>query len=266
MRNKKRIYYIISGIIVIISIFLSVAASATIKVEPSRYIIYMKEGARVTETINVTNNTDQTLDLVAKFYDWDMNDDYELQTHELGSLDSSLNGFFRFNPRKFKLNPGQTQIVRFTIQIPETKESKERRGIIFIEHESDPGEGMGAKIITKIGTTVYAIPENTGFNFNVLDSKIIQNEKGDIFGAFLTQNVGNRHMRFEIKYTIVDNKGKEIEKNSVEEKVLLPNMKRGVIFPIETKLESGEYQINAKFTLPDTDKTLNRNIKFKVGG
>ena len=266
MFNKKRIYLILSGIIIIICLFLSTSVLATIRVEPSRYIIYMQEGARVTETINVSNNTDQVLDLVANFYDWNMDDKYELQTHELGTLNSSLKGFFRFNPRKFQLKPGETQVVRFTINIPDSEEKKERRGIIFIEHESDfEEEGIGAKIVTKIGTTVYAIPEDTGFTFNVLDSKIIKNDKGKIFGAFLTENVGTRHLRFEIDYRIINGEGREVESDLVEEKVLLPNMKRGVIFPFKNSLDKGEYQLMATFTFPDTDETLNRKIKFKVG-
>jgi len=268
MKIKAKYNFILTAIItgIIISIVFSVSATAGIRVEPSRYIIFTESGARITESIDVTNNSNETVDLVANFYDWDMDQDYNLETHELGTLDSSLDGYFRFNPRDFTLSPGETQTVRFTIDIPEDFESKERRGIIFVEHTEDHAHGeTGTELVRQIGTTVYAIPEDLGYTMNILEEHIIKNEEGQIFGAFLTENTGDRHFRFDLEYTVINEEGKEVEQDEVDEKVLLPDMEKGVVFPLKNQLEPGEYQLNVEFTFPDTDEKLNETVDFTVG-
>ncbi|MFW5961382.1 MAG: hypothetical protein ACOC1M_03785 [Halanaerobium sp.] len=268
MKIKSRFNFILASIVigVFITLVFSVSVTATIKVEPSRYIVHTEPGARVTESINVTNNSDQTAHLVANFYDWDADQDYKLKTHEPGTLDSSLDGYFRFNPRKFTLPAGETQTVRFTINIPEDGENKERRGVIFVKRSEDISDDeTGAKVVRQIGTTVYAIPKDLGYTMNILESRVVRNETGQILGAFLTENKGERHFRFDLKYTVISEEGKEVEQDKVEEKVLLPNTKRGVVFPLKNRFESGEYQLNVEFTFPDTDKKLTENVKFSVG-
>ncbi|MFW6269848.1 MAG: hypothetical protein ACOC4G_07170 [Bacillota bacterium] len=272
MKINSKFNYIIVAIIIgiFISLVFTVSVTADVRVEPSRYIIYTRPEARVTESVNVTNNSDETVDLVANFYDWDMNEEYDLETHDLGTLDSSLDGYFQFNPRKFSLPPGETQTVRFTIDIPkdeDDEERRERRGIIFFEHEEDLTEDgeIGAKLVKQIGTTVYAIPEDLGYTLNILESRVVKNEEGQIFGAFLTENTGKRHLRFDLDYTLISKEGKEIEQDKVEEKVLLANMERGVVFPLDNNLEPGEYQLKAEFSFPDAEEKLNETVDFNIG-
>jgi len=248
-----------------ILIFFTSVIQADIMVEPSRYIINVKPGARVTEKVLVTNQSERTLNLYANFYDWDLNEKFELETYELGTLPSSLEGYFRFNPRRFSLEPGQSQIVRFTIDIPEEEMERERRGIIFFEHEGIiEQEGGGATVISRIGTTVYAIPSELEFSLNLLDMKVLRNEKGEILIAYLTENDSNRHLRYYLKYSLISAEGQLIEEETIEETVLLPGMKRSVAHPLHIQLESGEYELVAEFNFPNTDEKLTQSIVFKV--
>ena len=98
--NKKVIFKVFILNLFILLLFTSVIQADSM-VDPSRYIINVKPGARVTEKVMVTNQTERTLNLYANFYDWDLNEKFELETYELGTLPSSLEGYFRFNPRRF---------------------------------------------------------------------------------------------------------------------------------------------------------------------
>lgn len=239
---------------------------ADILVDPSRYIISVSPGARVTETVRVTNQTEQTLFLYANFYDWDLDENFELETFELGTLPSSMEGFFRFNPRLFNLEPGETQVVRFTIDIPEEEMDRERRGIIFFEHRQDiEQEGVGATVVSRIGTTVYAIPTGLNFTLNLLDNRVLRNEEGQIFIAYLTENASSRHLRFDLKYSLISAGGRLLEEDLIKETVLLPGMRRSLFHPLHTQLSAGEYELAAEFTFPNTSETLTQTITFTVG-
>lgn len=247
-----------------ILILFTAVIQANILVEPSRYIINVKPGARVTERVQVTNDTKQTVHLYANFYDWDLNKKFELETYELGTLPSSMDGYFRFNPRRFSLEPGQTQIVRFTIDIPEEEMERERRGIIFFEHQQDVEEESGATVISRIGTTVYVVPTGLEFSLNLLDIRVLRNQEGQIAIAYLTGNDSNRHLRFYLNYSLISADGRLIEEDKIEETVLLPGMQRSVTHPLQTQLEPGEYQLAAEFKFPNTDEKLTQTISFKV--
>ncbi len=252
-------------IIILIILITTISAGATVRVEPSRYILTYYPGARITESVNVTNQTDRTLNLIASFYDWNLDEKYELETYQRGTLDSSFDGYLRFNPRRFTLSPGESQIVRFTITIPEEENNRERRGIIFIEHEDllDVAE-IGAAIVTRIGTTVYAVPAEQEFIFTLKETQIIKNDLGDIFGAYLTSNDGEIHVRYRVKYSIISAEGRKIEEGEIEERVLLPDTERGVIFRIQSELEPGDYQLISKFSFPGSSEELNEAINFTV--
>ncbi|MFW6256891.1 MAG: hypothetical protein ACOC2O_01995, partial [Bacillota bacterium] len=154
--NKKFVSVFIILFFLLIVNTVSAQTSGGIKIEPSRFLIEMEPGSRTTEVITVTNSSDRELDLVANFYDWDLNEQYELILHESGSQKESLEGMLRFNPRNFTLEPGEQQLVRFTINFPEEEDPLERRGIIFIEHEDEfDEEDIGASVTSMVGSTVY---------------------------------------------------------------------------------------------------------------
>jgi|AntRauTorckE6833_2_1112554.scaffolds.fasta_scaffold01389_3 hypothetical protein len=261
--SKKFILRVLILNLFILILFTSVI-QASILVDPSRYIINVKPGARVTEKVQVTNQTERALHLYANFYDWNLDENFELVTHELGTLPSSLDGYFRFNPRRFTLQPGESQTVRFTIDIPEQEMERERRGIIFFEQEQEIEEEGGATVISRIGTTVYVVPTGLEFSLNLLDMKVLRNEEGQILIAYLTENDSNRHLRFYLKYSLISSDGRLLEDNRIEETVLLPGMRRSLSHSLQTQLEPGEYQLAAEFSFPNTDEKLTQTISFRV--
>ena len=57
-----------------IVILFNISADASIKIEPSRFIHMIEPGSRITDVIQVTNNTEERLDLTAQYYDWDLDE------------------------------------------------------------------------------------------------------------------------------------------------------------------------------------------------
>jgi len=126
-----------SILLFLIIIFLfSLSAAATIRVEPSRIILNALEGERSTGMIEVVNNTEIEVELTTLLKDWSLDERDSIVIFDPGETDYTLDGLIKFNPREFTLAPGQKQIVRFTVTSPEGTTPRERRGIVFIEHET----------------------------------------------------------------------------------------------------------------------------------
>lgn len=264
---RKNQFIVLALIIFSILLFNSVAY-ATLRVEPSRYIFYLEEGERATDVIKVTNNTNRPLNLSANYYDWELDEKYELVILESGSIKETLQGLIRFNPRDFTLNPGEEQIIRFTIDpFDGTDDLFERRGIIFFEHVDEfdgSEEGVGASVVSMIGTTVYVVPENQGFTFNLLDSLILKMNNDEYIGAVLTHNDSQRHVRFNIDYKIIDEDNELIKEGKTEERVVLPGEERSLMFPLEHDFNSGNYEIILDFIFSDTREKLTDIIEFQI--
>lgn len=261
----KKIFTKLLLFILFIVLIFSQMVSATIKVEPSRLIFTIDPGQRTTDVIKVINNTDETVELTAVYYDWDLDQKDEMLNYESGTLLESFDGLIRFNPRNLKLGPGEDQFVRFTISIPaEASGEHERRGIIFFEHVAPyEGEGMGANVRTMIGTTVYALPSSYEIDFN-LRGIVHQDEKNNYWGVLLAKNNSKVHLRYIIEYTIADSQGFAVEEGSLDSKVLLPDNERGLYFPIEKDLEPGNYEMILNVDFIGTDEQMSTSIPFEI--
>ena len=261
-----RIFY--SFFLIIIFLFtinFLVIGSGGFRVEPARFIIEMEAGSRVTEVITISNTSSRRLDLYANYYDWELNSDYELVTFEQGSIPESLEGLLRFNPRSFSLEPGEKQMVRFTVSFPEEEiERFERRGIIFFEHEDEfADQGVGASVTSMVGATVYAIPQGAGFTF-YLQEGIVFRADDAYRAAVLMFNDGSRHVRFNIDYKIINANGQMVEEGRSEERIVLPKESRGIDFHLTEDLSPGQYELLLTFQLVGFQESLSEIIPFSI--
>lgn len=266
MKFKKA--KIIIGIFLItlsLLFYFSLEGQASLRIEPSRFILSVKPGERITDSIKVTNNTNQTLNLVANYYDWELDENYEMELLDKGSIKESLDGLIRFNPRVFSLNPGEEQLLRFTVKLPDgEKDLFERRGVIFIEHEGNYEEETGAAVKSMIGSTVYVMPAGQGFTFNIRDNFVLKTQEGEFYGAALVYNDSGRHVRFKMDYKILDSNGEILLEDESQEWVVLPDEERSVYYPIGHDFSAGIYELVLTFLFSDTDETLTDVIAFEI--
>lgn len=242
-------------------------AQANLFVEPVRLIFGLQEEERVTGAIQVTNRGPETLLLSANLYDWTLNEQDDIITHEVGTIKETLQGMIRFNPHVFTLEGGATQIVRFTISLPPFQEEAfERRGIIFFEHEdTDSAAHLGATIKTMVGTTIYAIPSTARARFRLLAAQTYENAAGDIWGALLVKNDGWAHIRYQLTYQVVNEKGALLEEGTRPQAFILPGSRQEVYFPL-TPLSPGEYFLYLQIQLEGSTEDLNHHFSFQVQG
>lgn len=263
MKNYRN-YKINVVLFFLILIFVGGTVEATIRVDPGRFIFQQVEGERSTGAIKVTNKGDKEVELKAFLYDWNLDENDKLVTYEAGSRKDTLMGLIKFNPRKFTIPPGETQVVRFTID-PVKGEKIERRGIVFFEQEiPEPDQITGARVIAQIGTTIYVVPPDTKYSFQLLAAKVHHSKDGSLLGLMAIANDGNAHIRYQVDYKIVDEKGVLHLEGSLPYQIILPGNKKGISFPIEKKLSPGKYNLLISIDFHNSKEGLNHSIPFSL--
>ena len=257
--------HLITGLLVVIILFCcSKMIAASTLVDPSRFIFMVKPGTRTTGTIKVTNPGIKPALVNAVVYDWTLNDADKMVTSELGTRPDSLKGLIKFNPRNFKLFPGESQIVRFTLSAPANGPAIERRGIVFFEEKvaSNPQQ-LGANVITQVGSTVYLGIEGMKMEFN-LKKVTIRRDGNNYWGQMEIANRGAGHIRYRIGYKIINTGGKVINGTQLPEAVILPDFNREVRFLLPDQLEPGQYNLLLTLHFLGTNQTANRTVPFTV--
>jgi len=251
-------------VIIIISISLPVAA--TIRVEPSRIILNALEGERSTGMIEVVNNTENEIELTTLLKDWSLDERDSIVVFEAGETDYTLDGLIKFNPREFTLAPGQRQIVRFTVSSPEAELPRERRGIVFIEHETDLiDNATGSKVKSQIGTTIYFIPVGVEYNFKFTGLRVFNSPEPMPQGISLRiKNDGEAHMRYYPAYKIVDQDNKLVMEEKFNQLLILPKNERQFSFYLKDRLEPGNYKFMLEFSFYNTDRVAEYQIPIKI--
>lgn len=263
-KYKKKITIFLSILLILIIYnILTFEVAASVRVEPARIIINTLEQKNNTGLIEVINNGEEKIELTAFLNDWSLDERDSVIFFEAGYTDYSLDGLIKFNPRIFAVQPGKKQIVRFTISDPEALEiPKERRGVVFFEHETGQiDEATGSRIKAQIGTVIYFIPENVKYNFKFLGLRIFKNDVGLPQGVVIKiANNGEAHIRYYPFYRIVDSQNNVVMEKEISELLVLPNNEREFAFYLEERLEPGNYKFMLEFNLHN----INRQVEYQI--
>lgn len=249
--------------LLVLTCLLSIKASASLLAEPTKFEYTLDPLAKTTGAIKVTNITETPLLITAKAYDWILKEDGSLENLPLGSHQTTLSGNLKFNPKQFNLAPGQTQIVRFTVTMPD-QPPKERRTMVFFETEEVTLAG-GIKTImqTQIGTVIYVTASKAKASFQLLDIKEVA-EDSQLNFYLLCLNSGEFHIRISLTYAVLDLLGQELFKNTIEDNMLLPQQKSVLKLPIEENFQPGIYKLVGKFTFDGTHTFLPFVYSFTI--
>jgi len=255
----------ISMILIVTSwllVFVVNATWASVLVEPGRFILNCKPGAKNTGTIKVTNQSKKEADVKAVIYDWTLDKNDKIVNSELGTRPETLKGMIKFNPQRFKLAPGASQVVRYTLVVPNETSAGERRGIIFFEETQEPLDVSGAKVTTQVGCTIYLGVTPIKMSFKMLSAKVEMAKNNQPLGVIHLKNEGMGHIRYLINYRLINEKGAVVLEGKNDELVVLPESERKTTFPIVGNISAGKYQLQITVSFQGTNKNLVYNLPF----
>ncbi len=228
---------------IFLMIFLMSAAWAIrINVDPPSLMIESKPGDVKRETIQLSNNGDEDLNVKVYLNDWTYNDDGSKTFFRAGTNTLSLQSYISVYPENFILSPGKQQDVSVTLTMPKTMTGG-KYGVIFFESmPTQPGAQSSVLLGGRIGTILYYQAEGTvSLNIKVEPLKIFA-RRNTFDLRFTYINGSNIHIQPDTDLIVLNTKDEVLFRKKLNLR-LLPHtsMERKVHFE-DVKLEPGDYK------------------------
>jgi hypothetical protein len=239
-----------------------------IKVEPSRFVFEGKPGEQITGSIVVRNTGQEPATPQALLSDWTLDEGNRLVVLEAGSLDSSLEGWIKFNPRRFQMQPNAAQTVRFTVKIPHDAQPGERRGMIAFEQIIPYDEGgVGATARVQVTSTIYVAVLPIERHIDIIGLHIQPNEDTQTSTLVLqVKGTGTGHYRGVGRFQILpDSDETPLASGDLEPLVVMPGVASRFGGSVEYVLEPGRYRLAVEIISEEAGSLpLHRIYAFEV--
>ena len=175
----------------------SAEISGDFVLEPAKLEITLDPGAVTTETLNILNRTDKTLDFKIEIEDFSGSKDPSqtviLKGAERGPY--SLKDYLTPEIIAFSLEPGQRIILPVVINIPHDAEPGGLYGSVLVSSQSGAQGGVGTTVISRLGALFFVNVNGEVIKDGELTSfKKIDSETGKTSFELLFANNGSVHL------------------------------------------------------------------------
>lgn len=266
----KKIRYAVVLISVAVCLLGAAQAKAqmSLMVSPIRVEHQVKRGTEETNVIQVVNTSSEPTRVSVHLEDWTMDRKGNVTLSIAGSDPDSCAGWLQLNPTDFRLDPGQTRQVRYSMSVPVEAAERGYRAAIVLEGIPREEEGAAKKRVSlrgRIAAMVYATVGNPEIRAQFQDFQVKAANKEISFKLTLA-NQGDVHFRIRKSWiTIKDSKGEEVGRVEVPEIPVLPGGTREFEFKKDDLvLPKGSYLAEAILDVGKED-FLGRNNSFSVG-
>lgn len=239
-QKLQRIFLLISILVLIPTL---TSAEVSISVSPIRVEHLVKQGEKGTDVISVTNDGTTPTRLKVLIEDWALTKNGNPMFMKVENNPYSCAEWIRINPVDFRIGPGQTREVRYTITVPKGIEDGGYRTAIIFETVPDTivGEKMTRVFIKgRIATVLYEVvgkPIPQG-HANSLRSQL---KKDGIDFILALQNTGKVHFRTKGSITVKDSEGEKKLEVEIPDVPLLPESEREVKISYDKPIPKGKY-------------------------
>ncbi len=246
MKNKSWIILLIV-VIAILAPALLFSAEVSISVSPIRVEHLVKQGEKGTDTISVTNDGTAPTRLKVSIEDWTLTRDGNPMFMKVGKNPYSCAEWIRINPVDFRVDPGQTREVRYTVTVPEGIEDGGFRVAIIFETVPEVTPGEKAKRVYlkgRIATIVYEVVGKPIPQGHANSLKADLKKEGMDFILAL-QNTGKVHFRTKGSITVKDSNGNKAFEVDIPDVPVLQESERDVKVSYDKSIPKGKYTATA---------------------
>ena len=202
----------------------------------------------VNESIRLKNMKKKPVTIKTDVYNWTLDRQNNLQI--IPGTPQSLDRWMIINPLTFTIDPGQEQVVRFSIRPGVKPEPGEHRAIVYFTEQPDEQDVNAAVQVTfRIGVGIYAYADP------VRQSATLQNISFDAASSTIKahiNNSGNVHTRLKGAYTVWEkgtfpgfgktgSKTKPVTSGTLNNLPVLPGENRVIETPISLPGKPGLY-------------------------
>jgi P pilus assembly chaperone PapD len=242
-------------------------AQMSMVVSPIRVEHQVSAGASETNVIEVRNEGIKATRVKVYGEDWEMDPKGEVTYTRAGKGPYSCALWLQINPTDFRVEPGQTRQVRYTLTVPNGTRDGGYRAVIVFEGMPLAEAGPPQKRVAvhgRIGVVLYETAGQPQIKAQFKDFQVVPEKKGTTFKLTLV-NQGNVHFRVKKSWiTLKNSQGAEAAKVEVPDIPVLPGATRELEFSKELSLPKGSYMAEAVLDVGRRD-FLGRKQTFTIG-
>ncbi|MFT5208232.1 MAG: hypothetical protein ACI9CF_002001 [Candidatus Omnitrophota bacterium] len=163
----RRITLILSLLLLVNVFVVNEALAISIRISEPRVELQIAKGASETIEINITNPTEDALELKVYAEDWVYLDkgDGDKDFLPAGTLSDSASGWLSFNPTNFVIEAFAEEVVFLKVSVPADFEGEGTyKSVLFFETSlgtTENAEGALVRVAGRIGSLVYVGLEGT---------------------------------------------------------------------------------------------------------
>ncbi len=232
----------------------AVRAQVSVEVTPLRVELKTGPGGNYTQSVTLTNHDKSPVRIHARVDDWYLSKDGTPQFQLAdGTMKYSAASWVRVNPAEVVVQPGATEMVRFTTTAPAGTPEGGYRAAIMFELGPPGAEGVlskGVMFKSRVATLVYV---TVGAPRPAIDLEDVQPRvkapQPPVIVATL-KNTGRVHVRTRGQMLISDPSGNVVRRIAVPDVPLLPESEREVVVALaeegQAPLPAGEYRVELR--------------------
>ena len=243
-------------------------AQMSIMASPIRVEHQVKPGTEETNVIQVNNTGAEPTRVSVHLEDWTMDRKGDVNFSIAGSDPGSCAKWLQINPTDFRLEPGQSRQVRYSLTVPAEAMERGYRAAIVLEGMPREVEGPAKKRVNirgRIAAMLYATVGSPEIRAQFQDFQVTAANKEISFKLTLA-NQGDVHFRIKKSWiTLKNSNGEEVGRVEVPDIPVLPGATRELKFKKDDlALPKGTYLAEAVLDVGKED-FLGRKDSFSVG-
>lgn len=259
-------------------LLLSIGLKAqNISVAPSRFYYKVNPGSLKSQNLKVTNNSKSKESFAITFGDFSAPGSAGKSVlMKAGESPNSLVKYISASPSFFELEPGKSQDVQVTLEMPNLPESnKVKWGTLMLKLDRNRANannlgsndvGMGILETFQFVVHIFQTPPNVTFKqAEIVSLKQVQGDKaGDKAISLLTKNTGDAILDCAayIEYVNLGTGKKERLKPSAF--TVLPGGSREMTFTLPSSLEKGKYQLTGVVDFGSKDEVQAAELELEI--
>ena len=264
-----------TGLLIALALVLTLTApvSAGLRVGGAKIEVSVTPGSVNTYTMNVGNTTNESMDITVEVRGLGnyITGSIEALPAENDSSPYSARTFVTAEPTSFHLEPGQSQDVTVTINVPGDVGDGGRYADVFI-YTAPSGEGqIGVSVAVSAQVLLTIDGSNLVRTGIIMSVDIPQPESEQLFATIATiQNTGNYHYKVTFNGTVTNDQGRVVgtawQTNSPYN--LIPTFSQQVAIPlnISEELSPGTYYLTTEADTQDGIPLDTRTTTFILTG
>jgi len=274
MDYKRRV---LSALFFCISLFFStgvcVSYAQGVRIDHPSNRLVIKPGSYDSGEIRVDNTSSETLAMRVYLEDWVYtNQDGSKEFYPKGTTPLSASNWITFYPADFKLPPKGSQLVRYTVNVPEGVKGGHYSIMFFemsggeVEQLDEKGNLVRAQLFNRLGALFHVEPDGTIERKIEITKLDVSESLNDLHVVLHFINNGNIVFDVTGNFNVIDAAGNVHVRGVFDEVYGMPGDK-AILQAIQSSkhLEPGDYDILINLDVKNSDPVI-KEARFTVAG